>query len=86
MTGRDVQYDQLTQGPGLQARLLVGAQLAASLAFAWGKPVIPVHHMEGICCRRCWPTGASVSVHRTAGLRRAHAVDASRRRRSYTLR
>jgi len=36
-----------TQGPGLAGALLVGAQLAASLAFAWDKPLIPVHHMEG---------------------------------------
>mgnify|MGYP000456278529 CR=1 FL=1 len=35
-----------TQGPGLAGALLVGAQLAASLAFAWDKPLIPVHHME----------------------------------------
>ena len=54
VTGRDVQTIAYTQGPGLAGALLVGAQLAASLP-AWGKPVIPVHHMEGICCRRCWP-------------------------------
>ncbi|TAG04973.1 MAG: tRNA (adenosine(37)-N6)-threonylcarbamoyltransferase complex transferase subunit TsaD [Betaproteobacteria bacterium] len=36
-----------TQGPGLAGALLVGAQLAASLAYAWGKPLIGVHHMEG---------------------------------------
>jgi N6-L-threonylcarbamoyladenine synthase len=36
-----------TQGPGLAGALLVGAQLAAALAYAWGKPTIPVHHMEG---------------------------------------
>ena len=47
VTGRDVQAIAYTQGPGLAGALLVGAQLAASLAFAWGKPVIPVHHMEG---------------------------------------
>ena len=55
VAGQDVQAIAYTQGPGLAGALLVGAQLAASLAFAWGKPVIPVHHMEGICCRRCWP-------------------------------
>jgi N6-L-threonylcarbamoyladenine synthase len=36
-----------TQGPGLAGALLVGAQLAAALAYAWEKPTIPVHHMEG---------------------------------------
>ena len=47
LAGQDVQAIAYTQGPGLAGALLVGAQLAASLAFAWGKPVIPVHHMEG---------------------------------------
>ena len=36
-----------TQGPGLAGALLVGAQLAAALAYAWRKPLIGVHHMEG---------------------------------------
>jgi N6-L-threonylcarbamoyladenine synthase len=35
-----------TQGPGLAGALLVGAQLAAALAYAWNKPTICVHHME----------------------------------------
>ena len=46
-TEQDVQAIAYTQGPGLAGALLVGAQLAASLAFAWDKPLIPVHHMEG---------------------------------------
>ena len=46
-TGQDVQAIAYTQGPGLAGALLVGAQLAASLAFAWDKPLVPVHHMEG---------------------------------------
>ena len=45
--GQDVEAIAYTQGPGLAGALLVGAQLAASLAFAWDKPLIPVHHMEG---------------------------------------
>lgn len=47
ITGDRLQAIAYTQGPGLAGALLVGAQLAASLAFAWGKPLIPVHHMEG---------------------------------------
>jgi N6-L-threonylcarbamoyladenine synthase len=47
ITGDSLQAIAYTQGPGLAGALLVGAQLAASLAFAWGKPLIPVHHMEG---------------------------------------
>jgi N6-L-threonylcarbamoyladenine synthase len=36
-----------TAGPGLVGALLVGASLARSLAFAWGKPAVGVHHLEG---------------------------------------
>jgi N6-L-threonylcarbamoyladenine synthase len=36
-----------TQGPGLAGALLVGAGVAASLAWALEKPLIGVHHLEG---------------------------------------
>src|SRR5690606_13128187 len=36
-----------TAGPGLAGALLVGACTARALAFAWGVPALPVHHMEG---------------------------------------
>jgi N6-L-threonylcarbamoyladenine synthase len=36
-----------TAGPGLIGALLVGASFASSLAFAWGKPVVGIHHLEG---------------------------------------
>ncbi|WP_018150116.1 tRNA (adenosine(37)-N6)-threonylcarbamoyltransferase complex transferase subunit TsaD [Leeia oryzae] len=36
-----------TEGPGLAGALLVGASIANALGFALGKPVIPVHHLEG---------------------------------------
>jgi N6-L-threonylcarbamoyladenine synthase len=36
-----------TAGPGLIGALLVGAGFAQSLAFAWGKPAIGIHHLEG---------------------------------------
>ncbi|MFN3628786.1 MAG: tRNA (adenosine(37)-N6)-threonylcarbamoyltransferase complex transferase subunit TsaD [Casimicrobiaceae bacterium] len=42
----DIALIAYTQGPGLAGALLVGAQLAAALAFAWSRPVLPVHHME----------------------------------------
>ena len=35
-----------TQAPGLIGALLVGAQFAKSLALAFGKPIIAVHHMQ----------------------------------------
>jgi N6-L-threonylcarbamoyladenine synthase len=37
----------VTNGPGLVGALLVGVSYAKGLAFAAGKPVIGVHHMEG---------------------------------------
>lgn len=36
-----------TAGPGLVGALLVGASVGRSLAFAWGKPAVGVHHLEG---------------------------------------
>lgn len=36
-----------TAGPGLVGALLVGASVARSLAFAWDRPAVGVHHLEG---------------------------------------
>jgi N6-L-threonylcarbamoyladenine synthase len=36
-----------TQGPGLAGALLVGCAFAEGLAASLGKPVLPVHHLEG---------------------------------------
>ncbi len=36
-----------TAGPGLAGALLVGAAIGRSLALAWDKPALAVHHMEG---------------------------------------
>jgi N6-L-threonylcarbamoyladenine synthase len=36
-----------TAGPGLIGALLVGAGFATSLGYAWGKPVMGIHHLEG---------------------------------------
>ncbi|MBR0090865.1 MAG: tRNA (adenosine(37)-N6)-threonylcarbamoyltransferase complex transferase subunit TsaD [Lachnospiraceae bacterium] len=40
----------VTYGPGLVGALLVGVSFAKSLAFATGKPLIGVHHIEGHIC------------------------------------
>ncbi|XVL11643.1 tRNA (adenosine(37)-N6)-threonylcarbamoyltransferase complex transferase subunit TsaD [Staphylococcus xylosus] len=37
----------VTQGPGLIGALLVGINAAKALAFAYDKPLIPVHHIVG---------------------------------------
>jgi len=36
-----------TCGPGLMGSLLVGVNFAKALAYAWGVPYVPVHHLEG---------------------------------------
>lgn len=46
-TQSDVDAIAYTSGPGLVGALMVGAAVAKSLAFAWGVPSVPVHHMEG---------------------------------------
>jgi N6-L-threonylcarbamoyladenine synthase len=44
---QDVDVVAYTAGPGLAGALLVGAGTAQALAVALGKPVLPVHHLEG---------------------------------------
>jgi len=43
----DIDGIAYTAGPGLIGALLTGAALARSLAYAWKKPAIGVHHLEG---------------------------------------
>ena len=43
----DIDGVAYTAGPGLIGALLVGGGFAQSLAFAWEKPVIGIHHLEG---------------------------------------
>jgi N6-L-threonylcarbamoyladenine synthase len=44
---RDLDAIAVTEGPGLAGALLVGVAYAKSLAFALGKPLIAVNHLEG---------------------------------------
>jgi|TARA_B110000483_G_scaffold218363_1_gene271638 N6-L-threonylcarbamoyladenine synthase len=46
-TPEDLDAVAYTFGPGLVGALLVGSTLASTLAWTWGIPAIPVHHMEG---------------------------------------
>ena len=43
----DIDGIAVTNAPGLVGALLVGVSFAKSLAFALGKPLLGVHHMEG---------------------------------------
>src|SRR5438270_6792763 len=43
----DLDAIAVTQGPGLAGALLVGVSYAKALAFALGKPLIAVNHLEG---------------------------------------
>lgn len=47
LTADDIDGIAYTAGPGLVGALLVGATVARSLAYAWNKPALGVHHMEG---------------------------------------
>jgi N6-L-threonylcarbamoyladenine synthase len=46
-TYADIDAVAVTEGPGLAGALLVGIGFAKSLAFALGKPLIAVNHLEG---------------------------------------
>ena len=47
ITMEDVDAVAVTQGPGLIGCLHVGVQAAKTLAFAYQKPLVPVHHLAG---------------------------------------
>jgi len=52
MSDAGMEYGELdavavTQGPGLVGSLLVGVQVAKSIAFVHDKPLVPVHHIAG---------------------------------------
>lgn len=47
VTLEDITAIAVTYGPGLVGALLVGVSFAKSLAFAAGKPLVGVHHIEG---------------------------------------
>ena len=46
----DITAIAVTYGPGLVGALLVGVSAAKAIAFATGKPLIGVHHIEGHIC------------------------------------
>ncbi len=50
LTLDDITHIAVTYGPGLVGALLVGVATAKALAFASGKPLIGVHHIEGHIC------------------------------------
>lgn len=47
VVGKDLSGIAVTVGPGLQPALAVGVNAARALAYAWQKPLVPVHHLEG---------------------------------------
>lgn len=47
LTWADLDAIAVTRGPGLVGALLVGLQVAKSLAYALNLPLIPVHHLAG---------------------------------------
>jgi N6-L-threonylcarbamoyladenine synthase len=51
--GEDVNAIAVTAGPGLVPSLRVGVACAASLAWAWQKPLVAINHLEGHLYS-CW--------------------------------
>ncbi len=47
LTVDDIDAIAVTYGPGLIGSLLVGLEAAKTLAFAYNKPLVPVHHIAG---------------------------------------
>ena len=47
VTFDDIDAIAVTYGPGLVGALLVGVSAAKALAYACGKPLVPVHHIKG---------------------------------------
>lgn len=47
MTMDEIDAIGLTYGPGLIGSLLIGIEAAKTLAFAHGKPLVPIHHITG---------------------------------------
>ncbi|MFA5945973.1 MAG: tRNA (adenosine(37)-N6)-threonylcarbamoyltransferase complex transferase subunit TsaD [Patescibacteria group bacterium] len=45
--GEGIDAIAVTVGPGLAPALRVGVETAKALAYAWGKPLVPVCHLEG---------------------------------------
>ena len=43
----DIDIIAVTNGPGLEPALWVGINFAEELGKSWGKPIVPVNHMEG---------------------------------------
>lgn len=47
MTWDEIDAIAVTEGPGLVGALIIGVNAAKAIAFAKGKPLIPVHHIAG---------------------------------------
>ncbi len=47
LTTNDIDFITVTVGPGLEPALWTGITFAEELGKKWGKPVVPVNHMEG---------------------------------------
>ena len=47
LTMDDIDAIAVTQGPGLVGSLHIGIQAAKALAWYYGKPLVPVHHIAG---------------------------------------
>ena len=46
-TSEQIDLITVTNGPGLMPALLIGTNAAKTLAYAWKKPLLGIHHIEG---------------------------------------
>lgn len=47
LTANDISSIAVTVAPGLMPALAVGVTAARTLSYAWDKPIVPIHHLEG---------------------------------------
>jgi N6-L-threonylcarbamoyladenine synthase len=60
---KDIDAFAFTQSPGLIGALLVGAEFAKSLALAFNKPLIAVHHMKAhVLANLIQPVGSETKI------------------------
>lgn len=55
----------VTRGPGMKPCLSVGVSFAKALSFAWGVPLVGVHHMQA----------HALTPHLEAAIKRANGID-----------
>jgi len=56
---KDIDIIGVVHGPGLITSLIVGLETAKTLAYVWGKPLVPVNHIKAHILANCLETGTN---------------------------